>query len=107
MAASWEHADVFPVIAKIIDDSYASKGDFVTHDEITASLTADPEGIAIIQRAQQELNEKSTADWIAHNMVAWFSQRISVGESDWHDRFDRIKVDNKWAYKPKAQLMRS
>lgn len=101
MVASWEHADVFPVIGRIIDTLYATKGDFVTHDEITAALAADAEGMSLINRAQPELQETLTPSWIAHNMVAWFSQRISVGESDWKDRLDRVKIDNKWAYKPK------
>ena len=43
-----------------------------------------------------------TAEWTAHNMVAWFSQRITVGESDWADQFERQKTDGKWAYRPKA-----
>jgi hypothetical protein len=101
MAASWEHADVFPVIARLIEDRFAVKGDFVTHDEISASLVADSEGATIISQAL-ESGESHTPAWLAHNMVAWFSQRISVGESDWIGRFDRIKLDNKWAYKPKA-----
>jgi hypothetical protein len=101
MTASWEQADVFPAIARIIECQFLSKGDFVTHDEITSSLAADSEGAGLISRALEESDEAHTAEWIAHNMVAWFSQRISVGESDWKERFDRAKVDGKWAYRPK------
>ncbi len=46
--------------------------------------------------------EDRTADWIAHNMVAWFSQRITVGESDWAARFDREKRNGKWAYRSRV-----
>src|SRR4051812_23045288 len=102
MAASWEQIDVFPIIARIIEEQFAKNADFVEHDEITATLMADSEGASLIAQALQESQEAFTAEWVAHNMVAWFSQRISVGTSDWQDRFDRLKIDDKWAYKPKA-----
>ncbi len=35
-------------------------------------------------------------------MVSWFSQRITVGESDWSLAFERTKIDGLWAYKPVA-----
>jgi hypothetical protein len=102
MASSWEHADVFPVIARIIEDRYTSKRDFVTHDEITASLVSDVEAASSIAQAMHDRDGGHTPDGVAGNMVAWFSQRITVGQSDWEHRFDRIKIDDKWAYKPKA-----
>ncbi len=103
MTAAWEHADVFPVIARIIETASAESGSaYVTHDQITSSLLADTEGSTLISAARVELDGDRTAEWIAHNMVAWFSQRITVGESDWADRFDRQKIDGKWAYRPKS-----
>ena len=33
-------------------------------------------------------------------MVSFLSQRITVGESDWAQAFERTKVDGLWAYKP-------
>ena len=78
------------------------RGAYVTHDQITSSLLADAEGSTLISAARDELDEGRTAEWIAHNMVAWFSQRITVGESDWAGRFDRQKIDGKWAYRPKS-----
>lgn len=101
MTASWEHADAFPVIARIIEARFVAKDDFITHDEITESLLSDPEGQNLIAAAMQESDEAHTAEWIAQNMVAWFSQRISVDESDWKERFNRTKIDSKWAYRPK------
>lgn len=65
-------------------------------------MLSDLEGANLIKIALEEGDESHTAEWIAHNMVAWFSQRISVGESDWKERFDRIKIDGKWAYRPKC-----
>ena len=103
MTTAWEHADVFPVIARIIETASVEPGSaYVTHDQITSSLLADAEGSTLISAARGELDEDRTVEWIAHNMVAWFSQRITVGESYWGERFDRQKIDGKWAYRPKA-----
>jgi hypothetical protein len=103
MTTAWEHADVFPVIARIIETGSVESGSaYVTHDQITSSLMSDTEGSTLISAARDELDEDRTAEWIAHNMVAWFSQRITVGESDWAGRFDRQKIDGKWAYRPKS-----
>jgi len=99
----WEHADVFPVIARIIDaQCVSSDAGYVTHDQLTSALLADAEGSALIVSARDKLDEERTAEWIAHNMVAWFSQRITVGDSDWAERFDREKSGGKWAYRPRA-----
>jgi hypothetical protein len=101
VAAAWEQEDVFPAIARVIDQLCAQHNEFATHAEITAALLADAEGAALVQQAREATREDHAAEWIAHNMVAWFSQRISVAESDWTDQFDRVKIDNKWAYKTK------
>jgi hypothetical protein len=104
MPAAWEHADVFPVIARIIETASRTSNDFATHDAITESLLADAEGAALIAAARTELTEDRSPEWIAHNMVAWFSQRITVGESDWGNRFDREKRDGKWAYRTRNDI---
>jgi hypothetical protein len=102
MPASWEHADIFPVVARIIRQLSASTGDFVTHDEITVGLLTDPGSAGLIASARAQLEEAQTEKWIAHNMVAWFSQRITVGESDWAEGLDRKKIGGKWACRPKT-----
>lgn len=40
---------------------------------------------------------------IESNMVSWFSQRITIGESDWAEGFEGTKIDGLWAYKPIAR----
>ncbi|MDP6721715.1 MAG: hypothetical protein QGF59_23810, partial [Pirellulaceae bacterium] len=94
-------ADVFPIIAQIIRDSHAKECRYITHDEITAGLLADPAATVIIAEAQTESGETRSLEWLAHNMVAWFSQRITVGQTDWDKTFDRQEIKGKWAYKPK------
>lgn len=102
MANSWEQVDIFPVIARIIGETHGSRGEFVTHDEIVSGLLADPEAAPIIGSARDQSSEPHTAEWIAHNMVAWFSQRITIGESHWAEQFERKKIAGKWAYLPKS-----
>ncbi len=101
MTATWKQADVFPIITGIIDDAYAKQPRFVTHDEIARGLLADPGAARIIQEAYQQQDEKQSLEWLAHNMVAWFSKSITEGQSDWNDSFDRTSIDGKWAYKPR------
>jgi len=102
MPISWEQPDIFPAIARIIAHSFESSGDFVTHETIVAALLNDSEAAPIIAHATEQSPEPHTSDWMAHNMAAWFSQRITVGGSDWAQRFERTKINGKWAYRPKS-----
>lgn len=70
MEPSWKQADVFPVIARLIE------------------------------AAREQQQEQQSLEWLASNMVSWFSQRITVGESDWSRAFERTKINRLWAYKP-------
>jgi len=97
---AWKQADVFPIIAQVIRDAYAKERRYITHSESTAGLLADPAASRIIEEAQQQ-DKQQILEWLAHNMVAWFSERITVDQSDWADAFDRTKIDDRWAYKPK------
>jgi hypothetical protein len=101
MPTTWKQDDVFPIIAQIITDLYAKEQRFIAHDEITDALLRNKEAIGIIELAQKQQDEKQSTEWVAHNMVAWFSERITVGQSDWDGLFARTKIDGKWAYKPK------
>ena len=100
MLTTWKQADVFPIIAQVIRDEYAQKERFVTHDEIIARLLAHPEAVHLIEQAHEQQDKQRSHEWLAHNMVAWFSERITVGQSDWANEFNREKIDDKWAYKP-------
>ena len=100
MLTTWKQADVFPIIAQVIRDEYAQKERFVTHDEIIARLLAHPEAVHLIGQAHEQQDKQRPHEWLAHNMVAWFSERITVGQSDWANEFIREKIDDKWAYKP-------
>jgi hypothetical protein len=98
---SWKHHEIFPIIAHIIERLYRGDQRYIPSREIASELLRDPEAMAIISRAQS-LEASVSADRVANNMVAWFSQQITVGNSPWKDRFDRIKIDGRWAYRPET-----
>lgn len=55
MAASWKHADMFPLVAEVIRETHAKQGRIVTHDEITAGLLTHPTAIRMIEEARGRL----------------------------------------------------
>jgi hypothetical protein len=63
----------------------------------------DSEGRNLVEAAREQQQDQQSPEWRASNMVSWFSQRITVGESDWERAFERRRVDCLWAYKPCAQ----
>jgi len=94
---TWKQSEVFPIIARLIGEEHQQHGRFVVAHEIAARLLQDGEARAIVEAARPQ-------DWSleprASNMVAWFSQRFTVGESEWQRAFERTRVDDQWAYKP-------
>jgi len=65
-----------------------------------AALLQNGQARRIIEAAQEQLPKRLSLDRLAANMVAWFSQRITAGQSDLVREFERINVDRKWAYRP-------
>jgi hypothetical protein len=101
MEPSWKHADVFPVIARVIETAYREHQRFITSQEIATRLLQDTEGRTMVEAAREQHQDQQSLEWLASNMVSWFSQRITVGESDWARTFERTKTDDGlWAYKP-------
>jgi hypothetical protein len=100
MEPSWKQADVFPIIARMIGQAFGEHPRFITAQEIAVRLLQDPEGRNLVEAARESQQEQQSLEWLASNMVSWFSQRITVGESDWVRQFDRTKIDGLWAYKP-------
>lgn len=101
MGTTFDQDDVFPVIARLIETRHAQHGGFVSSREIAEALLVDQEGRRAVEEAQRRQDERKSLEWTASNMVAWFSQRITEGESEWGDKFERQQVDGVWAYKPK------
>jgi hypothetical protein len=99
MEPAWKHPEVFPVIARIIEEAYRDKQRFVESHEIAARLLSDHEGRALIDAARDSDVGAQSPEWLASNMVSWFSQRISVGTSEWASQFERTR-EQPYAYKP-------
>src|SRR5438270_13466200 len=102
MEPSWKHADVVPIIARVIEQAYGEHRRFITAQEIATRLLQDSEGRNLVEAAREQQQEPQSLEWLASNMVSWFSQRITVGESEWARAFERTKIDGLWAYKPLA-----
>jgi ribonuclease HI len=102
MEPTWKQADVFPVIARVIEQAYQEHQRFITVREIATRLLQDPEGRNLVAEAHEQQEEKQSLEWLASNMVSWFSQRMTIGESAWARTFERVKIDGLWAYKPVA-----
>jgi hypothetical protein len=100
MKPSWKQADVFPLIADSIREAASDDAGYVSSQNIASRLLQNIQARQIIEAAQEQLPERPSIDWLATNMVAWFSQRITTGQSEWECEFKRIKIDGKWAYRP-------
>jgi hypothetical protein len=70
---------------------------------VAARLLQNTAGRNLVEAAREQQEEKQSLEWLASNMESWFSQRITVGESDWMWAFERTKIDGLWAYKPVAR----
>lgn len=57
----------------------------------------------MVEAAREQHLDSHTPEWLATNMVAWFSQCIAVGESEYAQAFERTKIDENWAYKPAGE----
>lgn len=79
----------------------ASEPDYALHHEIVARLMADPAGKRELAAAHRRCPQRSE-DWLAGNMVAWWSQTITQGRNLYGRRYERIQRKGKWAYKPKT-----
>lgn len=99
---SFTYDDAFPVIARLILAAARSEPQrFVPHDAIVDLVLADRRGAEIV--AQARLRSAWADDReAASNMVAWFSQQISVGRSEWLQLFERERINGAWAYRPAA-----
>jgi len=97
----FEHSDVFPVVARLINVKHGETGEFVSHHELVAAYLADPMGQALVLEARKTNSDLSDKQW-ASNMIAWFSQRFTVDDdSEFRDHFDRKRIGRHWGYMPR------
>jgi hypothetical protein len=98
---SWKQSDIFPLIAHVIAAQFQQHQRFITSREIAVALLRDSEARRIIDGVVQQRG--STPERTAINMVAWFSQRITAGQSEWQRMFERTRINSQYTYKPVAK----
>ena len=104
MTSFWKQDDAFPIIAEIIKQAYRERQQWITHDEIVDRMLNDDEARKFVEAVQKKRQPKNHSLHIeAMTMVAWFSQRYTMGTSGYEREFDRNekKIDGKYAYRPK------
>lgn len=82
--------EVFPIIARLIKEINENTRQFARHVQIVDLLLTDSEAIAMLETAQM-LTRFTEIREIASNMVAWWSQQITVGFNPFKDDFVRRK----------------
>lgn len=95
---SFTHAEICPLVARLIVGAAKQSHAFVTHDVLVSMVLDDKLGAEIVARARAKSSWPDDRS-AASNMVAWFSQQISVGRSEWADFFVRERLDGAWAYR--------
>ena len=95
---SWKQSDIFPRIADVVAAQFQQHQRFITSREIADALLHDAEARRVIDSVVQQRG--GSPQRTAINMVAWFSQRITAQQSEWHRMFERTRINNQYAYKP-------
>ena len=97
---TWRQNDIFPLVARVITAEYQQHQRFITAQEIAHALLRDPDARCVIDAVCDR--QGSSTEHTAINMVSWFSQRITVEESEWRRAFERTRINSQYAYKPVA-----
>lgn len=85
--------EVFPIIARLIKQINEDTKKFAGHGQIVDLLLIDGEAISLLETARM-LTRFTEIREIASNMVAWWSQQITVGFNPFKDDFERRKLSS-------------
>ena len=89
--------EVFPLIAAIITALNQETGDFAKHGEIARRLANDSRAQPLLEAAEM-LTRFSSREEISSNMVAWWSQQITVDQNEFARHFSRKKGTKGYEY---------
>jgi hypothetical protein len=96
---------VLPVIADVLRRICSKESpEYVHHPRIVDALVADSELGAFLDRLTARDPQKRTQHWWASNMMAWFSQTMTVGRSPYSSGFERDEDRSPYAYKLKNSV---
>jgi 5-methylcytosine-specific restriction protein A len=85
---AFTHEESEPIIARLITELNRSFGRWVASNEVSVALQDDKAGRALVRKAHKA-DEFDSSSETARNMVSWWSQRITSGESAYSNQFLR------------------
>jgi hypothetical protein len=91
--------EISATITAFIHHCHQETQAYVTRDEIAAALLQAPKSRDLIQQRYQ--NSENDLEWHAGNLVDWFSSQFTTELSIYVNEFERQKINDKWAYKPR------
>jgi len=89
--------EVFPLIAATITALNQETGDFAKHGDIAKSLLGNSDAQPLLE-ASEMLTRFSTREEISSNMVAWWSQQITVDQNEFARHFSRRRGAKGYEY---------
>lgn len=98
-AARFTLAEVLPIVASTIR-MLTRDGNFVTHEEIVASLVRREELGALLDHLVATDPAYKPRAWWASNFVQWFSHHFTRGTSEFLTQFERQQTEGSWSYRP-------
>ena len=102
MSRSFKLGEVFPIIVDVVQKMPGGKDGFRSHEAIVGGLLEYPISMALIVAARAS-NKLPDDRAIASNMLAFFSQKITMGQSPWGSYFERIKQGATYSYRPRHE----
>ena len=100
MGARFSHDDVFPIIAEGIDTLVQEANSFVTHESLVQYLLQHPQGSTHVDAACEAGTDQLSREWMAGNMVAWFSKRYTEESLPCAAKYERSS-DTPYGYRPR------
>jgi hypothetical protein len=87
------------LIASLIRLLTTAEGDYATRQSIVSALLADHQGLELVEKVHKDQFYR-TQEWIAGTMLDQFGKDIERKGSPVYQQFDRVEIDNTWAYRP-------
>ena len=93
-------AQVAPEIVDVIRRRFEETGEFVTRGEIVEGLVERPHIRDLLYEAYEKQAGFDSFEEYVGNQVDFFSKGITEGVGEFVGMFERVKVNDKWAYRP-------
>jgi hypothetical protein len=102
----WRHEDVFPLIDNAIRDVVDATSAAAASEQIVGAMLADRLAMRFIQPVATA--RKKPPEWVAANMVSWFSAQFTLalegtGDQRYVGRFTRSGEPGAYSYQPQDE----